>query len=385
MGPTGWCRTCAALMIGLVALVACQPGSSSRAALSSPSPFVTPEASRTVLETKIVERVIDFDDKGVRGTDVHRIDYGRETATVGFARRCAHDGCRYPCPCTLPVVPESFDIDPKGRLWILDPVADRIAVFNEDSTHAFDVSLRGISHPAFDLQVVGDSVVTTFQGDNVNTVVLEIDLNGNLVSKRFVARDGERISADDIDVVQDRLFSSAFVGPVITEREQFVEIALTADGPARASDSDGWPAGDGLLLVTNSSEELTIPLVLPDAGLSQKLTFVLRQRIANRVKTKNGTISWGNMEVADDGAIHFIIAAGTYGKEPEDGLWYLKVGSDGTVGAPIRLRDAERDNHGQAPRVLTLDHDGRPFAMWTDGDALVIESLAPVETKSLPE
>lgn len=91
------------------------------------------------------------------------------------------------------------------------------------------------------------------------------------------------------------------------------------------------------------------------------------------------------MEVADDGAIHFIISAGTFGKHPQHGLWYLKVGPDGTVGKRIRLREAERDNHGQAVRVLTLDEEGRPFAMWTDRDALVIESLARLETRSLPQ
>lgn len=282
-------------------------------------------------------------------------------------------------------MPYAFDIDPSGRVWILDPTVPRIAVFDRGSRGVFDVPLGDIGHRGSDLQMIGEQAIATFQDLGFKTIVLEMSLEGDKLRTRHIKLDGKRIDTTGLDVVGDEIFSSAFVGP-LEEVEQFVEIELPPNGPALATEAEGWPLGAGLLRVTNSYEELTIPLdyVAPVGSWSKKVRFVLRQRVAGETKSKNGSISWADMEIDPEGAIHLVVFAGTYGGQRDDGSWYLKVGPNGTVGRPIRLRDPERDDQGQAPRRLTLDARGTPFAMWADRGAVVIESLALLEQRSLP-
>lgn len=344
-----------------------------------------PSPSPPVIETQVITRTLNFERSGTRGRVVHVLPYGRGKGEVGFAEACTPPAdCEPPCPCTAPVVPAAFDIDSRGRVWILDTVIPRVTVFDQRSRWRFDVALGRMGHRASDLQLAGGRALALLQDYEFHARAVEVDMGGQRGSARRVREGGSFVAVDALDVVGDRVFGTAFVGP-LEDEEVFLELPLSGTGAIVANRVDGWPLLDGTLLYPEY-EEMTIPLEFSSGVDAWKvdIRFRLRQRVDDRRRQRKGVVTWANFEIDHHGGLHLLIFSGTFGRHRNDGWWYLKVGPDGTVGDPIRLRDPERDDEGQQPRRLTLDASGEPYAMWTDNEGVVIESLEVLESRSLP-
>lgn len=383
-------RACPILVAGFIALGACMPTDPPTSARTSPSRSPTPpQPAETAVETKVIERRLNFvQGAGTRGALRYQIPYGRGPGHVYFADYCVPpEDCAPPCPCEVPAVPTAFDIDDKSRLWVYDTASARLAVFGPDGSWRFAVALGEIGYRGGDIQIVGEDAVALTQDDESRAVGIRIDSDGTVLGRTHIELDGEPIDLYRLAVFGTRAFGAAFAGSRLSEYETFIEVFITDEDPLRAQEAEGWPTPTGTLLFPDFAGDTLIPLEVdgPEPW-SREVHFDLRQKFNGRWKTKNGVVSWGDIEIDHEGAIHLIVSAGTFGKEPRGSYyWYLKAGPDGTVGRPIRLREPDRDDGGQQLRRLTLDADGEPFAMWTEQEGLVIESLVELETQSLPE
>lgn len=314
------------------------------------------------------------------------IPYGRTTGTVGFAETCVPpEDCQPPCPCEVPIVPTAFDVDHRDRLWVLDPVVPRVAVFSPDGRPEFEVPLGELGYRSLDLQVVDDRVLVAVQDRDFHGRFIEFDLRASRRGSIPVLHKGRRAGIyGRVDVVGHRMFHSILVGP-LEDEELFVELVPQA-GRIIARGTAGWPLLDQTLEYPPGALDATIPLhVVGLNGWAIDISFEFVMELGSRRLTPPGIVSWGDMEIDHEGAIHLLVFAGTdrRGKNV-DGLWYLKVSPDGDVGRLVKLRQPERDDGTQTSRRLTLSDAGEPFVMWTDSDGLRIETLTPLESLSLP-
>jgi hypothetical protein len=180
------------------------------------------------------------------------------------------------------------------------------------------------------------------------------------------------------------MFHALLVGP-LEDEELFAEL-IPQGNRVIAKEAAGWPLLDQTLEYPRQVLDATIPLhVVGGSEWAKDMSFDFVMRVGGRPLTPRGIVSWGDMEIDQEGAIHILVFAGTDRRGRNvDGIWYLKVSPAGAVGRPIKLKDPTRDDGGQASRRLTLSADGEPFAMWTDAEGLRIETLAPLEQLSLP-
>lgn len=333
-----------------------------------------------------VHRTLDFGAQSRRGRTRWLIPYGRAEGTVGFAQACVPpEDCEPPCPCEVPIVPSAFDIDKRGRLWVLDPVVPRVAVFSADGRFGVEVPLGELGYRSLDLQVVGDRVLLAVQDRDFYGRFIEFDLKGSRRSSLPVLHKGRRAGVyGRVDVVNDRMFHAILVGP-LEDEGLFAEMVPQA-GRVIAREAAGWPLLDQTLEYPPGALDATIPLhVMGPNGWAVDISFEFVMRLGSRRLTSPGIVSWGDMEIDHEGAIHLLVFAGTDRRRKNvDGLWYLKVSPEGDVGRLVKLREPERDDGSQASRRLTLSANGEPFVMWTDAEGLRIETLAPLENRSLP-
>lgn len=375
-----------ALLVVLMALVAGCTSAEPRRPIASrtvESPAASP--SPTELEPSVVRRTLDFTARGRRGETQWLIPYGRTVGTVGFADTCVPpEDCQPPCPCTVPMVPTAFDVDKRGKLWVLDSVVPRVAVFSPDGRSAFEIPLGELGYRSLDLQVVDDRVLVALQDRDFQGRFIEFDLEGSRSGSMPVLYKGGRAGVyGRIDVVDDRMFHAILVG-ASGDEELFAELVPQA-GHIIAREAAGWPLLEQTLEYPPGALDATIPLhVAGPNGWVVDISFEFVMRVGSRRISPPGIVSWGDMEIDHEGAIHLLVFAGTDRRRKNvDGLWYLKVSPEGEVGRMVKLKGPERDDGSQTSRRLTLSHAGEPFVMWTDSDGLRIETMTPLESLSV--
>lgn len=330
-------------------------------------------AGRSAGSIRRVERTLSFNEPGVHGDVLYRIRFGDREEQLGRIT------CDEP-DCGLPVVPNSFDIDRRGRLWVLDDAKRRVAVFDEEGAFLFAVPIRRPAASPFDLRCVERRTVALVQ---------DWDFSGRLITIAGGERIGDHlitfgpvppITADRFQGTRPgRVYLHLFAGRAHNQEVDSV-IPIPASGhKAPAREVPGRPFLDGWL----SYRELrhrrwnVIPLSARSSELAWdvNIRFRFEQRIDGEIISPEGVVVYLDAEVDDRGWIHYVLFAGTWGEDPRDGFWYLRVSPTGKVGMPVRLAQTMDDEEDRVNRHLTLGPDGQPLTMWLDRQALVVETV----------
>jgi hypothetical protein len=199
----------------------------------------------------------------------------------------------------------------------------------------------------------------------------------DLVLKQPVVYRGERVHAGSFFHEDGQRFSSVALipqGEGEIERVQPVEFAF--DGrQEHALDVPGRPYRSGWLLNDRSPEdEVTLKVDSAAQPMDLVIRFRFRQPVNGGQRFVQGAVPY-DLEIDDAGHFHILLKAGTFGRVPREGHWYLRVSSVGEVGRPVRLRDPRRPDD-QQQRHLALDEEGRPYYMTPGRRALLIQDLS---------
>lgn len=360
---------CSSLACGLlVAAAGCDSEAPRRSV-----PRVTPSASTAPPEAGepvVIEVALNYTDPGRQGRALYDLPYGDVEDRLGGAPVCLHEGCELPCPCSVPVAPAAFDVDDRGRLWVVDAAKGRIAVFGRDSRFLFSVTTGRNDYRVQDLQVVDGRPIALRQGDDFSAQVFEVIGRKPGVIRR-VYGDGEALSGGSpLSVSQDELFTYLWE-PVdeIGEPFGFARIdPLTGRRRALATSAEGVPFSTGTYVYPRYVGDRAAQVIVESVDDPHNLELRFRLLVPGLSKTeaRKGVVS-REVEVAPDGTLHLLLFAGTYGRDKQDGYWYLRIAPDGTVGRPVHLREPDSGPNDPGPnhqlRRLALDEDGEPLIM----------------------
>lgn len=336
-----------------------------------------------------VSVTLDLREPLLRGRLAHAFQHSGSRSTVGAARVCLHADCPPPCPCSGPMAAASFDIDDRGRLWVVDSAKMRVSVFRRDSTLAFARRQPGRSPSAsYDLQVQGDRVVVGHAGEGVYLIEgrTRSDLKPIRSLGRAVYNSGTWFHVDDspdarfppslpppapqggifmdLDEIEDDVesdfgFAEIFPSPGLPHAE-------AREAPGHAPFRDGW------LKTTKLPDRPMMRLKARSTDHSWNLKIRART-----IGPRNGLGFWGyEYEVAEDGTVHLLLRTGS---QRLHSWWYLKVSYDGEVGTPRHIY--QHRPRGDVPtasdqlRHISLDSRGRPFVMWATPKRTTVRQL----------
>ena len=333
-------------------------------------PAADPPAPAESLEAT---RRLDFADRPQRGELITTVEYGDARGDVGFLPACRRD-CPPPCPCSTPMQPAAYDVDDKGRLWILDNAKARLVVFSPSGELARAMRGGELLLRASDVQVSDGAAFVLSQNDHGRARLLSFVEAGEHERSPITFR-GRAADAYRLWATGPRLFTTVFLQDGLSDEEVPVEITHDATRKASATEVPGRPFLDGWSLFRRYAGSRLIPLEVSSSEHGWRLTIELElvQSTGGRTEERRGHVSWES-EIAPDGTFHLLLFAGTEGGNAVDGYWYLAVAPDGTVGEPIRLSGPlVRDD--QQSRRLSLDADGDPVLMWAGRRGVRIERL----------
>jgi hypothetical protein len=257
-------------------------------------------------------------------------------------------------------------------LWILDNAKARLAVFSPsgelaDERRGGDLLLR-----AADVQVQGDGAFVLSQNDEARARLLSFTGAGEEQRSPISFR-GRQADAYQLWTSDARLFTTVFLQDGLSDEEVPVEVAHEVSGDAAATEVPGRPFLDGWSLFQRYAGSRLIPLEVSSEEHRWRLTIELElvDSTDGEAETRRGHVSWES-EISPDGTFHLLLFAGTEGRNPVDGYWYLTVDASGRVDDPVRLRGpAIRDD--QQSRRLSLDGDGVPTLMWAGRRGVRVE------------
>lgn len=365
-----------ALICALVAFgpVACRSDTASSTRGETSEERATASAG-AAMGSRDVTRVLDFSHPKSSGRYVATIPYGKGRARVGFLGPCLKEECLPPCPCTTAIQASAFDVDSSGKLWILDIVKRRIAVFQAGGRFAFDEHLRGVGYRSLDMQLLDSDPHVLSQARNFNS---RISVAGSSLPHSAYSLGNNQ--PGPFSVGRGRLYMTAFRTDPDTLQDEEIPVEINIPAGARRAKVErvpGRPFRDGWLQFIPYQGERLIPLSVEsdDFSWSKVIHLKLRQVVSGEPKSVRGNVSW-ELEVAADGTIHVLMFAGTYSRKPVDGYWYVTVSAAGAVGQAIPLSGPGKADDQQVRR-LSLNHAEQPMVMWAGGRGLRFERLRP--------
>lgn len=326
-------------------------------------------------EPSVVTRTLDFESAPARAPIRYRLAFGKGRHEVGWAPVCLKRDCKPPCPCSAQAQPSSFDIDEKGKVWVVDSAKGRVAVFAPNGSFEQAVRGGGIDYRSSDIHVTRLRKIVTGQ-EFFKTYYSEILPDGTVLKQPLLYR-GERIGAISFFHEDEGRFSTVALiprGEGELERVQSVELVFDSQH-AHALETPGRPYAIGWLANDRSPEGrivFKVESLLEPLHLVVKFRF--RQLVDGAPRFVSGATPY-DLEIDEDGTFHVLLKAGTFSRYPVSGSWYMTITREGEVSQPIRLRDPKRRDD-QQQRHLALDEEGRPFYMTAGRDALLIEDLS---------
>jgi hypothetical protein len=336
---------------------ACSPSDPAKDASPPPGPSFSAAPGR-----QTVRRTLDFSAGPQEGDVVARVPYGPNESALGYAPVCQDASCPPPCPCSTELFPAAFDVG-DDEIWILDGVKGRVARYDDDDGFVSATRNEAFGLRAFDLQLVGDVGLVLSQTNDFRALFTS-------VTRRPVSWPLDEETYSSFTASRRRVFTTVFRDEGINSEEIPVEIVFHARA-ARAHEVPGVPFLDGWSFFEPfaGDQAITVSVSSSTESWARDIRFRL---LAERTHSARGRISW-ERALADDGTMHYLLFAGTYGRAEQNGWWYLTVSADGSVGRPLRLRRTDIDPGG---RHLSLGPDGEPYAMWRTSRGVVIEGLS---------
>jgi hypothetical protein len=299
--------------------------------------------------------------------------YSDATSSLGTHDVCFKD-CARPCPCSVPVGPQAFDVDAQGRAWIIDHAKGRVAAFDRRGRFLFDVTAPGNDYRNVDVQIVdGRPVVLRYEGTGF-FFTIEGRRAGPL-KELYVGDTRMPIVAQPFVVSQDRIIFQ----PGLEGNMDPVEIDLSGDGRRAVGERvPGIPYRDGWLLWPEfiSWRTHAFEMRTPEDSRRVEITYRLQGRRNGQIRRAGGVVSY-EREVARDGTIHLLLFAGAAGWLQKSAYFYIWISPDGTVAEPVRLAYPDppgvRRYSATVPyRRLSLAPDDQPLIMWAGPERTVI-------------
>ena len=380
--------------LALFLLLAC----SNRTGDERPPAATETQTSAPIDETRTFSRTLDFDSPRIRGALVYQIDYGPRRSQAGAHDVCTSERCPRPCPCTQSGGPMSFDIDGRGRLWLLDVVKERVAVFAPNGLVTEEYFPDGNDFRDLDLQLRGEEALVHRQGGGLEAQLISIR-NGAVGPVVTVRAAGETVSSvgfiqigpEGINQIPPTEARPGFRGGVYAELyESPSDSVQCCFGPAELLTSedassaeavhapglvpflDGW-----FTSAVRRSRIFRLEANSSSQEWTDEIAFRFVQRVSGEKRRVRGTASYES-EISADGTVHMLIFAGTdlLNGPNEDGYWYLSIAPDGTPGRVVHLQAPDprsrRPNPGVQLRHLTLDEHGSPLLMWVGAESVQV-------------
>lgn len=320
----------------------------------------------------VVRRRLHFGTVGRAGRTVARLPYGSRASRLGYSPVCLKGNCPPPCPCEVQQQPSSFDVDPDGRLAVLDVAKARVALF-DDGRFVKAVALPNKDYGGEDLQTVGRTV-TVLSSREMRFYLTH--LRPGVKRARVIKYQGAPVeTVSRIATDGERPYATIW-GP-LSESEVPVRLVAGRRRPAVvARRVPGRPFLDGWMPFHPYVAEDTIRLSTEaSSSWSRDIRFGFYRDSGGLRRKVRGSVTW-ELEVSRAGTTHLLIAASTEARGPFiNGYWYLRVERDGKVGRAVPL-EGPTGPDDQQYRRLTLDEADQPLVMWSGRRGVRIESLA---------
>ncbi|MGI8775582.1 MAG: hypothetical protein ACR2KQ_11365 [Actinomycetota bacterium] len=351
----------------LIILAACSPDSSE----SPPR-----NGMRTTQLSESVRIDMEFSDEPASVRSVAAIGFGESRGELGYRGICTEAACRPPCPCTVPIQPISFAIAEGGRrIFILDPLNSRIAMYAGSGSYEGELDLSGIGLRSLDLQISSDLLAVLFQPLDLSTAFFVLrepiaEVNAREVSVMFAGRSPSSSSTFQLEdgVAYLSLFVEKRVRSSTYDEEVLVGVPLLEGQKAVADEVPGYPTDDGHV----SIELVRRPPLISIVSEDWKRTLDLRAHSIDGV-LDDAVFSW-EAGVEDTGAVHLLIRAHSE-RARRGGYFYVSVDSEGRVSEPLRILGPKGRDDGQT-RHFAVDEDGTRYFMWRRSQGIVIESIS---------